>query len=404
MVRYKYNLKKPKKKRRLRLARKRLFILAAFILLAGIFVVGLRVLSPYRGIQNTSDWAMSLRESPQDRGINYLLYGLREKEDGVVIEEMFLLNFFSPEEKPHVVFIPGALLMQRLEENTAPLAECEDQVDGTVSELFPYYLPGNYYDEGGSRLFLEQLPLFLDIPVHYFLEINYEGLPALVDELGGASLNEAVLSGEEYLNTFLEKGEEESSLERGRRRARALQKLAVRAMDEGGLFATSSMLRKVSPYLDTNLEWNELEDLGSRLDGLFDPSHFIVDLPGEWEAFNAEKYFKPEAPLVTALMKNLGEDFVLPRELVRVEVLNGCGIAGAAGRVGEYLAEEGFQIVNVDDADSFDYERSQVISRLEEMEMAREVAALIPGAELLREPLPDPPAMVTVIVGKNYPI
>jgi len=43
-----------------------------------------------------------------------------------------------------------------------------------------------------------------------------------------------------------------------------------------------------------------------------------------------------------------------------------------------------------------------VISHLEQIEPAREIAVLIPGSEFFKEPLPDHPVMVTVIIGKNF--
>ena len=66
------------------------------------------------------------------------------------------------------------------------------------------------------------------------------------------------------------------------------------------------------------------------------------------------------------------------------------------------LEDEGFQVVRIDNADNFDYQRSHVISRLEDIEPAKEVAILIPGAEFFKEPLAEYPAMVTVIIGKNF--
>jgi hypothetical protein len=66
------------------------------------------------------------------------------------------------------------------------------------------------------------------------------------------------------------------------------------------------------------------------------------------------------------------------------------------------LHEAGFQVINIGNADHFDYQLSQVISRVEDPRFAKDVAAMIPGAELLNDPIPDYPAMVTVILGKNF--
>ncbi|MBN2357137.1 LytR C-terminal domain-containing protein [candidate division KSB1 bacterium] len=46
-----------------------------------------------------------------------------------------------------------------------------------------------------------------------------------------------------------------------------------------------------------------------------------------------------------------------------VEVLNGCGTAGVANIFSEILKNKNYDVVNVDNADSFDYEKSVVLDR-----------------------------------------
>jgi hypothetical protein len=83
-------------------------------------------------------------------------------------------------------------------------------------------------------------------------------------------------------------------------------------------------------------------------------------------------------------------------------VLNGCGITGLANQVAQILRQEGFTVTRVTNADNFAYERSQVICRTNDMEPAKEVAVLIPNAQLIKEEVSDAEVLVTVIVGKNY--
>jgi len=91
---------------------------------------------------------------------------------------------------------------------------------------------------------------------------------------------------------------------------------------------------------------------------------------------------------------------VLPPDEVTVDVLNGCGIRGAAGRFAEKLRQEGYRVREVRDAQSFDYVRSQIISRTEE-DGTGPIRELLPGAELLTEEPGENRPMVTVIVGSD---
>ena len=106
------------------------------------------------------------------------------------------------------------------------------------------------------------------------------------------------------------------------------------------------------------------------------------------EAPNGEEIADPVVP---ALMP----------EDITVNILNGSGAPGVAGRFGDELERAGYEVVDVDNADSFDYSRSQVISRLEGDE-ALEVLAAIPQAELLFEAPREDKTMITVILGADY--
>ncbi len=220
--------------------------------------------------------------------------------------------------------------------------------------------------------------------------------------MGGISYQGYNLKGQDYLDYFLRSDEDEEPLERALRRVETIGNFIEFLGEKKGLFSVFSLVREASPYLDTDFSWKELQDFYTDLNPLFDPQSMIVELPGSWRDFDGELYFEPYQSQIASMMGNLGKDFILPRELITVEVLNGSGVAGIAARVGQMLEDEGFQVVKIDNADNFDYQRSHVISRLDDIEPAREVAVLISGAEFFKEPLAEHPAMVTVIIGKNF--
>lgn len=248
---------------------------------------------------------------------------------------------------------------------------------------------------------IKQLSFFLGSPVHHYLEINYDGIPALVDYCGGIEYKGFTLKGQDYLDYFLQSENGEDPLVRALRRANHVEELVKLPGDKKGPFNLSRIIREVSPYFNTDLSWKELKAFYERLGPFFDPQGMVVQLPGVWRDINGDTFFEPNLEQLVMVMQNLGQDFILPRELITIEVLNGSGVTGIASTVGELLKEEGFQVVRIDNADSFDYQSSQVISHLENTEPAREIALLI-GAEFFKEPMPDHPAMITVIVGKNF--
>lgn len=402
--------------RRNRLPLNRLFFFGILILFIVVLIIGFRFSGAHRDLQNQAEWALALSDVPPgDMGTNYLLYGIYEEEGELYLEDIFLLNYPADKKTPHVIFVPGELLLSRRasSENVTQTppperddGETENDEDNGVinNRLATLFFPSHFYEEGGTKGLIEQLSYFLGVPVHYFLEVDYQGVPEMVDYRGGIDYRGYMLRGEEYYEYFLEGQRDEEPVERALRRMQALGSLVEYVGEKRGVFSKSRSVRKASPYLDTNMSWNELEEFYQSLDPLLaGKKDDVIRLPGTWrQQIDGKNVFEPQREQISYLMANLGKEFILPREMITVEVLNGCGVAGIAAKVGELLTAEGFKVVNVDNADSFEYPRSQVIARQQEMDPAREVAVLIPGAELFKEEIDGYEAMVTVIIGKNF--
>jgi hypothetical protein len=95
-------------------------------------------------------------------------------------------------------------------------------------------------------------------------------------------------------------------------------------------------------------------------------------------------------------------DPVFGRNVIRVEVLNGCGEKGVAERVTDWLREEGFDIVFFGNANSFDYEESVILDRSGRPEFAGEVAKVL-GCDSIERRFDDHLLLdVTVIVGGDW--
>lgn len=382
--------------------RNRAVFLIIFVLFLAVLFLGMRFLGSFQALQNKEPWAKALRANPQDEGTNYLLYGLAETDDGELIEELFLFNFDASSDSSNIIFIPGNLLLHRSDGKKAEAVSGNEASE--ENNLTSYYTPTNFYQDGGAELLVNQLSSFLGVPIHHFLEIQYKGIPVLIDDRGGISYKGYVLKGEDYMDYFLQGEGEEEPLRRALSRAKSLQGLVEFAAEKGGIWSTPRLLRKMSPYLDTDLSWKELQKFYPLLEPLFDPGTLVVQLPGVLREINGEQFFEPDQGQIAFIMENLGEDFVLPRDLITVEVLNGCGTKGIAGKLADMLRDEGFriEIENVRNADHFDYQRTQVISRLDDTSAAKQVAETVSGAELIKEPVTDYPVMVTVIIGKDF--
>lgn len=89
---------------------------------------------------------------------------------------------------------------------------------------------------------------------------------------------------------------------------------------------------------------------------------------------------------------------------IQVEVLNGCGVSGAAYKLTDYLRENYIDVVNLGNYRSFEIENSIIIGRNERIKNAEKVAALVGLDEnsIIQQINSDYLLDVTFILGKDY--
>ena len=106
----------------------------------------------------------------------------------------------------------------------------------------------------------------------------------------------------------------------------------------------------------------------------------------------------------TASTDPAGEPRTLPApgERVRVEILNGGGVPGAARLATELARAAGYDVVYFGNAPSFDHETSEVVERVRRSDFAEGVAAVL-GIDIVRsDPDPDRYVDLSVILGRDW--
>lgn len=93
-----------------------------------------------------------------------------------------------------------------------------------------------------------------------------------------------------------------------------------------------------------------------------------------------------------------------PSEIIQVEVLNGCGISGVGERFTDYLRNNGFDVVNVDNYIRFDIDETIVIDRIGNKANALKVAnALgVKKGNIIQQLNEDYFLDVSIIIGRDY--
>jgi len=91
-------------------------------------------------------------------------------------------------------------------------------------------------------------------------------------------------------------------------------------------------------------------------------------------------------------------------EVIQIDVLNGCGVAGVATTFTNYLRLRGYDVVEMGNYRTFDVPESIIIDRIGNLENARKVAyALgINESNVIQQINPDYFLDATLIIGKDY--
>jgi len=88
---------------------------------------------------------------------------------------------------------------------------------------------------------------------------------------------------------------------------------------------------------------------------------------------------------------------------IRVQVLNGCGVPGAGSGMASVLRlAGGMDVVEIGNADQFDFESSLILDRTGNSALAERVSRILEGAPIIKQRQADPPGDVTVIVGYDH--
>ena len=96
-----------------------------------------------------------------------------------------------------------------------------------------------------------------------------------------------------------------------------------------------------------------------------------------------------------------------PIQNIKVEVLNGCGVQGLAGKTTEFLRLKQVDVVRSDDADHHNYPKTVIIQRNENIESLKRVSdsfGVLMDDKSRIKIVPDEAlgVDVTVILGKDY--
>lgn len=132
----------------------------------------------------------------------------------------------------------------------------------------------------------------------------------------------------------------------------------------------------------------------------------VVLINAAYMASFVSNFFKDPVEVTNSMGADPREDEEHVAEVIKVEVLNACGVQGLANQMADYLREQDFDVVNVGNySGGFDLDRTFVFDRVSlNAFYARKVGKSLGVERAQVAPQLDSSLqlMVTVLIGKDY--
>jgi len=247
------------------------------------------------------------------------------------------------------------------------------------------------YAFGGSSLMVETIKSNFNVEVNHYIEIDFVGFQGLVDELGGIEITFAYPARDSNSGLDVEAGTQtlDGEMALAYARSRHYQErqggewVSVEANDIGRTARQQEVIRAIvknlkSPSsiaeagtiagamarhmtIDSNLAGASVAALAWDYKGVLVGGIEGATLPTTGKTINGASVLVAKEPEAGAMLANFRAGRALAEQPLRIQVLNGNGVGGAATQMSQTLEAEGFLIADIGDAEANDYSQTTVI-------------------------------------------
>lgn len=270
---------------------------------------------------------------------------------------------------------------------------------------------------GGLDLAVSTVKEFLNVPIHNYVVVNLEGFRDIVDAVGGVEIDVGrslkytdsaqglsinikpglqVLDGKKAEEYVRYRQYPLGDVDRIVAQQKFLKAFAKTLLKPNTLLKLPKIIDVVQNSVDTDITPLEMASLANVARQLKMEDISMHTIPGVGKYISGISYFIP----YQSQMSELIDQVFYNDENAKIAVLNGNGASGVASKVAEKLESEGFKVVEIANADSFDYDTTTIIYPKKSKNDAEKLAKILVTAEMMEESTEDT-KLTTVIVGKD---
>jgi anionic cell wall polymer biosynthesis LytR-Cps2A-Psr (LCP) family protein len=369
-----------------------IFLLAAIVALLGAGVVFT---------------LLTLRQDPiedalsGDRVINTLFVF----EGGGKPLSSYVLMYYPGTKRAAVFDIPGelGLIIQRINRvdridtvyDPRKITSFEGEVEGLLGVDINFYMIFDIEGLGKTVDLIDGVELFIPSPVAVYDPASPILFPSGVSRLDG---DKATL----YISYRLPGEESESA---NFRRQRFFLGFIKRLGEKNGALKDPAVNQVYQFLFKTNMNQRTRQRLFDEFTGIDTDRISIQSVGGNPREVSGQKLIFPyyDGSLIKEIVRqSLGAltrqtEGAVSERVFTVEVLNGTSVTGLAGRTAELLRGFGYDVISIGNADSAEYERTEIIDRSGYEDVVRTFADIIRCKNIRFEAvIPDTPDMELV--------
>jgi polyisoprenyl-teichoic acid--peptidoglycan teichoic acid transferase len=272
---------------------------------------------------------------------------------------------------------------------------------------------------GDIELLQETIENFMGISIHHYGVVDFEGFQYIIDALGGVKINvekdmyyvdqagslkinlhsgEQVLDGQGALEYVRFRFDQLGDLGRIERQQKLINAVIDKVMNFDIMVKLPNIISSLTEYIKTNMNPNEIITLARIFKEIDRNKIWIETIKGEPQYIDRVSYLVVNSEIVQKRVKYLIEN---KHRGLSVEVLNGNKMPGIAHTVARKLTELGFNVVNIDNADSFDYQKTVLIVYSKEIQIDDYINQYLGDIDIIRKEQPQSEVDMTIIIGKN---
>lgn len=271
---------------------------------------------------------------------------------------------------------------------------------------------------GGLDLAVSTVKDFLNVPIHNYVLVNLEGFRDIVDAVGGVEIDVGqplkykdraqnlfinikpglqVLNGEQAEGYVRYRQYPRGDIDRIVAQQKFMKAFAKTLLKPNTLLKLPKIIDVVQRSIDTDVTPLEMASLANLARQLKMEDINMYTIPGEGKYISGISYYIPYQTQMNELVDQIFYD---DKEDIKVAVLNGNGAQGVASKVAEKLESEGIKVVEIANADNFDYDTTTIIYPKENKDDAKKLAKILVTADMM-EQTTDSTTLTTVIDRKS---